>query len=106
MLGGCFALQKLYGKGVENTKVVIQLFHQILDNQPADKVIKAFEVWLERSQEFPTPADIIGLIKRNGKPPYDKARYIAIQKKYGDERTSAEWQYLQEYEAEQQEDWK
>ena len=102
MLGGCFALQKLYGRSVENTKGIIQIFHRLLSDYPAEKVIKAFEKWIERSQEFPTPADIIGLIKRNGKPPYERSRYIAIMKKDGLERSREEWDYVRAYEAELQ----
>lgn len=98
------ALQKLYGRDVANTATVIELFHKILGKYPAEKVIRAFEIWLERSQEFPTPADIIGLIKRNGKPPLSKERYISISKKDGEDRTRDDWQYLREYEAEQDEE--
>lgn len=101
LLGGCFALQKLYGREVANTGTVIALFQKILCQYPAEKVIRAFEIWLERSQEFPTPADIINLIKRNGRPPLSKERYIAISKKDGADRTREDWQYLRDYEADQ-----
>jgi hypothetical protein len=104
LLAGCFMLQKLYGKQPENIGAVNQLFHSILANQPADKVIRAFELWIERSQEFPTPADIIGLIKRNGRPPLSKEMYISISKMDAENRTGDDWAYLRDYEAEQRDE--
>ncbi|OWK35417.1 hypothetical protein [Fimbriiglobus ruber] len=53
---------------------------------------------------IPDPADIVGLIKRNGKPPLSQAVYIAIQKKAGEDRSPEDWQYLREYEAQQREE--
>jgi hypothetical protein len=104
MIAGCFVIQKLYGRQPENIEVINQTFHSVLGKYPADAVMRAFEVWLERSQEFPTPADIVGLIRRNGKPPLSQAMYVAIQKKRGEERTPDDWQYMREYEAEQTEE--
>lgn len=77
----------------------------MLAQYPGEKAVKAFQVWLERSQEFPTPSDIIGLIKRNGKPPIKESDIIAINKKDGADRTRAEWKMLKEYEAQQNEGW-
>lgn len=105
MLGACLALQKLYGRDVANAGQIINAFHQILSKYPAESVLRAVETWMERGQEFPTPADIIGLIKRNGKPPLSKERYIAIQKKDGADRTKADWQYMRDYEADQDDGW-
>lgn len=104
MIAGCFVIQKVYGRQPENVEVINQAFHSVLGKYPANSVIRAFELWLERSQEFPTPADIVGLIKRNGKPPFSQARYVAIQKKDGEHRTPEDWQYLREYEAAQSEE--
>jgi hypothetical protein len=99
MIAGCFVIQKVYGRQPENVELINQAFHSVLGKFPANSVIRAFELWLERSQEFPTPADIVGLIRRNGKPPLSQARYVAIQKKDGEHRTPEDWQYLREYEA-------
>jgi|GEM_PF-3888949 len=102
---GCIATQKLYGRDTANAGQVTEVFHTMLADYPADKVVRAFETWLSRSQEFPTPADIIGLIQRNGRPPLSKERYIAINKKDGEYRTPDDWQYLRDYEAEQDTGW-
>lgn len=94
-------MQKLYGRDPGSLESVNEVFHLVLGQYPADKTIKAFTTWIERSQEFPTPADIIGLIKRNGKPPLTKEMYIQISKKDGEDRSPDDWQYMREYESEQ-----
>lgn len=81
------------------------LFHRICESYPAEKVIKAFERWLETSTEFPTPADIIGLIKRNGRPPLKESDIIAIRKKDGELRTPDDWKMLRQWEAQQLDEW-
>lgn len=91
----------MYGREAESFDAVTQVFHQIMGKYPASKVLKAFEIWVEKSQEFPTPADIVGLIKRNGKPPLSKEMFIAISKKPGEDRTAEDWQYLRDFEADQ-----
>lgn len=100
---GCFSVQKMYGREPESMGAVTQVFHSVLGKYPARNTLRAFELWMERSPEFPTPADIIGLIKRNGLPPLSQAMYIAISKKDGEDRTTADWQYMRDYEAEQRE---
>lgn len=100
LLAACFALQKMYGRAPESMESVTLLFHSILGNYPAKRVIRAFETWLERSQEFPTPADIIGLIKRNGKPTPTREMYISASKKEYCDRTENERQIMRDYEAE------
>lgn len=65
----------------------------------------ALETWLQRSQEFPTPADIIGLIQRNGKPPLKESDIITIRKKDGELRTPDEWAMLREWDKQQMAGW-
>lgn len=105
LLLGCFSVQKLYGRDPGSLEAVTQVFHSALGRFPADKVFRAFNTWLERSHEFPTPADIVGLIKRCGKPPMTEAQFIAISKKEGEDRTEAEWQFLRDWNREQEEGW-
>lgn len=103
LLAGCFTLQKMYGRAPDSMEVVSTLFHSLLGKFPGDKVIKGFETWLERSQEFPTPADIISLIRRNGKPPLSESRYVTISRKDYEYRSREENAYMKQYEAEQDE---
>lgn len=105
LLAGCFTLQKMYGRAPDSMETVTMLFHSLLGKYPAKKVINAFEMWLERSQEFPTPADIIGLIKRRGKPPIKESDIITIRKKEVCDWTRAEGRLVEEWEAQQREEW-
>lgn len=102
---GCFAVQKLYGRDLGNAEHVTDLFHRLLGHYPAEKVLLSFERWLKTSQEFPTPADIIGLIRRNGRPPIRESDIIAIRKKDGEDRTREDWALLREWEKQQQDEW-
>lgn len=70
LLAGCFVLQKMYGRAPDSMEIVVTLFHNILGKYPADRVVKAFEVWLEKSPEFPTPADIINIVSPSPSPPW------------------------------------
>ncbi|QEL14765.1 hypothetical protein [Limnoglobus roseus] len=104
LLLGCFTVQKIYGRDPGSIEAVNHIFHSTLAKHPADRVIRAFDLWLERSQEFPTPADIIGIIKRKGRPPLSKETYIAISRKDAELRDASDWQFLREYEAEQRQE--
>ena len=104
LLIGCYTVQKLYGRDAGSIESVNEVFHHVLGRFPADHVLKAFTIWVERSQEFPTPADIITIIKRKGKPPLSREMYIGICKKDGEVRTPEDWQYMRDYEAEQKGD--
>ena len=105
LLGTCLALQKLYGRDVANSDTIIELFQRMMGKYEAGKVIHAFETWMERSQEFPTPSDIIGLIKRAGRPPLSESMFVQISKKDGEDRTPDDWQYLRDYQAFMNDGW-
>lgn len=102
---GCFSVQKLYGREPGTAEVVTDMFHAVLAKYPADKVIMAMQTWVERSQEFPTPADIISLIKRNGKAPITEAMYVAANRKDGADRTGEDWEIIREFEADRLTGW-
>lgn len=106
LIAGCFALQRLYGKPPESATsmaTITNMFHAMLGKYPAEQVTRAFELWMERGQQFPTPADIISLIKRKGKPPLKESDIIAIRKKDGENRTRDEWDMLAEWDAQHSE---
>lgn len=96
---------KVYGKTPEAVESIIRVFNQSLGRYPTEKVMLAIDTHAERSTEMPTLADIIGLIKRNGRPPLSESRYIAITKKRADERSDEDWRYIRAYEAEQSASW-
>jgi hypothetical protein len=103
LLLGCFTVQRIYGKEPGSLTAVNQVFHNVLGHLPGEQVVLAFRLWMQRSQEFPTPADIAGLVRRKGKPPLKESDVIAIRKKDGEDRTAAEWATLREWDEQQAE---
>jgi hypothetical protein len=103
LLLGCFTVQRIYGKEPDSLVAVNQVFHNVLGGLPGDQVVRAFQLWMQRSQEFPTPADIVGIVKRKGRPPLKESDIIAIRKKDGENRTREEWAMLREWEDQQSE---
>lgn len=100
-----FYAMKTYGKEPESLESIVSLFNESLANFPFEKINAAFIIHAQRSQEFPTPSDIVGLIRRNGKPPIKESDVIAIRKKDGSDRTNSDWQLLREWDDQQQEGW-
>ena len=97
---------KTYGKQPEALLSITKVMLRDLADFPPEKILNAFKLHAQRSDEFPTTADIIGLIKRNGRPPLRESDIIAIRKKPGDTRTDDEWAMLREWEAQQQDGWR
>ncbi len=100
-----FYTMKTYGKEPETLTAITNILLRDLSDFSTDKIMKAFQTHAQRNQEFPTTADLVGLIKRNGKPPLKESDIIAIRKKDGEFRNSAEWAMLREWEAQQTEQW-
>ena len=101
ILTQCFQALNLYGKEPEQLAAAIPLFQMVLSEYSIDQIRPAFVKWLQTNGAFPAPADIVSLIERGGKPPLDRAVYVAISKKPADVRTKEEWGYLSDYEREQ-----
>jgi len=93
-----FKALNLYGKKSDSMKATAQTFQRILSNHCIADIAQAFDIWMKRQTQFPTPADIYGLIERNGKPPLSKVMYVNISKKDAYHRTSDDWEYIKEYE--------
>lgn len=74
----------------------------MLADYPASAVESAFKRYVENRSQFPTPADIIGIIKGRIKRDsvYYKALVSRIESLTGDERI-----YLQKYEQQTIKDW-
>jgi hypothetical protein len=101
----CFALCKTYGKTSEDMEKMQKAFVSMLGEYPHEKVIKAFRTHVERSDEIPTLASIISLIRRNGKPLLLESDIIAIRKKHDEDKTSSDWDKLREWQDQQDECW-
>ncbi len=98
MLQQCFQTLRVYGKEPEALESVIAMFRLVLADYSMEKITGAFRLWLGRNNEMPTPADIAGIIDRDGKPPLERAVYVAIGKRDPATRSSEEWAYMQAYE--------
>ena len=99
----------MYGKEPEQLANTAKLFRIVLEDFTIDQISRAFIVHVKRSNEMPRPAEIVGLILRNGRPPRDAATYVQLAQKR--ERTKfvangrthdcltlAEEAYMREYE--------
>ena len=98
MLYQCFQTLRLYGREPEALEGTVAMFQMILAEYAFDDIAQAFRVFLKRHTEMPTPADIVGLIERDGWPALDRAIYIALQKRDPATRSPAEWAYIRDYE--------
>jgi hypothetical protein len=96
-----FELLNVWGKSPDSLETIARAFAEHLADYPLDKIMAAFKVHAGRNSTFPTPADILGLIRRKGKQPYDKAVYVNIAKKDYYDRTDEEHAYMRGYEADQ-----
>lgn len=79
-------------------EATVATFNLVLADYEFSRIKDAFAFYLRSNTEMPAPADIANIIERGNKPPFDKAVYVSISKKSGEERTREEWQYMREYE--------
>src|SRR4051812_42867699 len=75
-----FHAMKTYGKEPESLEGITRIFKRALSAFSVDHILRAVSTHAQRSQEFPTVADIVGLIRRNGRPPLTESQYIAISR--------------------------
>lgn len=99
MLHQCFQTLRIYGKEPEVLESVVAMFRLVLADYSTERIIDGFGVWLKRSNEMPTPADIANIIERGNKPPFERAVYVSLGRKPPEDRTPDEWQYMRGYEA-------
>lgn len=97
-LAACFDIFPLYGREPEAAANIRRGFMVVLGDFPIEKIEAAFDYHLRHFREFPLPADIAHIILRGNKPPFRAEVYVAIQKKYGEDRTPEDWQYIRDYE--------
>jgi hypothetical protein len=100
-----FQTMKTYGKDPASMSSIVDIFIRDLSDYPVDLIQKAITTHAKKSTEFPTVADIVGLIERNGKPPLSEAMYISISRKDYEDRTQEENAYFRAYQKEQMAEW-
>lgn len=74
------------------------MFIMVCSDFPIEQIESAITFYLKHNSEMPAPADIVNVILRGNKPPFDKSIYISITKKHAEDRTSEDWEYMREYE--------
>jgi hypothetical protein len=96
-LGACLVVQRTYGKQGADMNSMAAVFMSDLQEYPADKVVQALAQWRKQSAEFPTPADIIGLL--NPQPIWSAAVYAEIsdRRKKGEILSLREEEYIKGY---------
>ena len=95
-----FHAMRTYGKEPESLDSIVSVFARDLADYPAEKVLRAIRAHAQRSAEFPTVADVAGLIRRNGRPPLSESQFVAVSRKDGADRTPEDWQFLRDWRAE------
>ncbi len=98
MLAQCFQSLKTYGKEPEQLEAIIPMFMMVLADYPFDEIEQAFAFYLKTNNEMPAPSDIANIIERGGKPPFSQAVYSSASRKNPEDRTGAEWEYIEDYE--------
>lgn len=91
---------KTWGKEPESLESIVSLFAEVLGEYSEDKIFWAMNQHAKRSNEFPTPADIVNLIDP---APEKLSREVYIRLSQKAQKTpenmdSDEWKYLREYE--------
>lgn len=89
---------KVYGKEPEQLSDARKLFQFALADFNIQQIREAFAYYFKNYSEFPAPADIVQIIVRGNKPPFDRTVYVTISRKHGEDRTPDEWAYMREYE--------
>ena len=92
-----FQSLKIYGKEPEALESIIRVFKMTLGEYTRVQVENAFRYYLKYFHGFPEPSDIVTIIERGGKPPFERSVYVSLMKKHADERNKDEWKYIKDY---------
>lgn len=87
-----------YGKEPEQIEDVVKFWAHKLRDFTWEQVSAALHYYTDHYGNFPTPNKIREIIVRGNKPPFSEAVYVSISKKAAHERSTAEWEYMRDYE--------
>lgn len=76
----CFAALKVFGKEPEHIRDTIALFQRVLAPYSLRQVSAAFDEYVSRNSDMPSPADIVNIIDPPNKE-LSAAVYVSLQKK-------------------------
>lgn len=97
LLAQCFDIFPLYGREPEAADNIRKAFRLALADYPIEKIKAAFRYHLRISKDFPVPADIVSIIERGNKPPFERSVYIALCRKEKEFLSDEEWAYIRDY---------
>lgn len=100
-LAQCFDIFPLYGREPESAENIRKAFNLQLSEYTGEQITKAFAYHLKVFKDFPVPANIVEIIERNGKPPFERSVYIQLCQKKKDSPESLsrdDWEYMADYE--------
>lgn len=90
-----------YNRPTEEIKDRLRAFVMVLADYTAEQVEGAFLRWLKHYDRFPVPSDIVGLIERNGRPPFERTVYMRLKERQKDSYdflTEDELNYIKDFE--------
>lgn len=100
----CFHMMPLYGKKDADFMTIVATFFEMLRDYPATAVSDALDRYMRQRREFPTVADIIGILE--GRVQMDKGLYNTIRLKKRDHYLSQrEEDYLEAYQRQILNEW-
>jgi hypothetical protein len=101
----CWNTLHRYGKTSDDFDGIVKTYLSFLGRYPTDVVASAFDKYIRHRREFPTPADIIGIIQ--GRVKRDGAYYTRLcrQIQEGAFVTDEELAYMRLYEGQVRNDW-
>jgi hypothetical protein len=101
----CWNTLHRYGKTADDFNGVVKTYLSFLGRYPTRAVAAAFDKYIRHRREFPTPADIIGIIEDRVKR--DGAYYVRLcrERQEGAFLTDDELAYMRRYEHQVQNDW-
>jgi hypothetical protein len=101
----CWNTLHRYGKTSDDFDGIVKTWLGFLGGYPTQDVESAFSKYIGHRREFPTPADIIGIIE--GRVKRDGAYYTRLCRKIqeGAFVTDDELAYMRKYEGEVRNDW-
>jgi hypothetical protein len=101
----CWNTLHRYGKTSDDFDGIVKTYLNFLGSYPTQDVASAFDKYIRHRREFPTPADIIGIIE--GRVKRDGAYYTRLcrQIQEGAFVTDDEHAYMRKYEGQVRNDW-
>lgn len=97
LLAQNFDIFPTYGKEPEAADNLFKAFRQQLADYPIGKIQAAFEFHRSYANKHPMPGDIVQIIERGNKPPFEPSIYINVGKMDYDNRSAEEKRYMADY---------